>query len=64
MDEFKNIPIIAFGSGLTSAEISEIYSLYANCCICAEGDESLFNEVYSSLKDFWLNVARLPNRNF
>jgi two-component system, chemotaxis family, response regulator Rcp1 len=57
----KQIPVVVLTSSRSEEDISEAYSLSANCYITKPGDLSEYVNVLKAVEDFWLLTATLPD---
>lgn len=63
-DEILNdIPVIVFGTSDDSKEIKNAYKSHANCYIVKPIDYDNFNEILSSIENFWISLVRLPSKH-
>lgn len=60
-DKTKNIPIIILTTSSSKRDIVESYANKANCFITKPVEAANFLEVISSIENFWISVAQLPN---
>ena len=56
----KQIPVLVLTSSTSEEDISEAYSLNANCYITKPGNLSEYINVLKAVEDFWLFTATLP----
>jgi len=61
--ELQMIPVIMLTTSNAEMDIKQSYYNRANCFITKPSDFKSFMEVMQQIKDFWLNVVRLPNFN-
>ena len=59
---FLRIPVVVFTTSQASSDIARSYELGANCYLQKPGNLADFRDVVQSMADFWLDVARLPQR--
>jgi two-component system, chemotaxis family, response regulator Rcp1 len=57
----KQIPVLVLTSSRSDEDISEAYSLNANCYITKPADLSEYVNVLKAVEDFWLFTATLPD---
>ena len=56
----KHIPVLVLSSSSSEEDISQAYSLNANCYITKPGSLSEYVDVVKAVEDFWLLTATLP----
>ena len=56
----KQIPVVVLTSSNSEEDISEAYSLNANCYITKPADLSEYVNVLKAVEDFWFFTATLP----
>jgi two-component system, chemotaxis family, response regulator Rcp1 len=57
----KQIPVVVLTSSKSEEDISEAYSLNANCYITKPADLSEYVNVLKAVEDFWFFTATLPD---
>jgi CheY-like chemotaxis protein len=57
----KRIPVLVMTSSRSDEDISEAYSLNANCYITKPGDFQDYVHVVKAIEDFWFLTATLPD---
>lgn len=57
----KQIPVLVMTSSRSDEDISEAYSLNANCYIAKPGDLKEYVEVVRAIEEFWFLTATLPD---
>lgn len=57
----KQIPVLVMTSSRADEDISEAYSLNANCYITKPGDLQDYVNVVRAIEDFWFLTATLPD---
>lgn len=57
----KQIPVLVMTSSRSDEDISEAYSLNANCYITKPGDLHEYVDVVRAIEDFWFLTASLPD---
>jgi two-component system, chemotaxis family, response regulator Rcp1 len=57
----KQIPVVVLTSSKSEEDISEAYSLNANCYITKPGDLTEYVNVLKAVEDFWFFTATLPD---
>lgn len=62
-DKYKAIPIIIFSTSDSKEDIQESYRFYANSYITKTFEIKDFFSKISSLGEFWLKTAKLPDNN-
>lgn len=60
-DQLRIIPVIMLTTSNAETDITQSYYHHANCFITKPVDFSSFMQVIQTLKDFWINIVRLPN---
>jgi DNA-binding response OmpR family regulator len=56
----KRIPVVILTVSRSEEDIIRSYDLYANCYITKPIDLSQFMEIVKLVKNFWLNIVKLP----
>jgi CheY-like chemotaxis protein len=56
---FKSIPVIILSTSSSIRDISQSYSLKANCYVVKPKDLEDFSRVVSSIEDFWIETAEV-----
>lgn len=59
-NELRRIPVVMLTTSSSETDITESYYHYANCYITKPNNFQEFMGVISSIKDFWINIVRLP----
>lgn len=59
-DDLRSIPVVVLTTSESEQDVSRAYQLHANCYISKPVDFGAFKRVVQSIRDFWLNTARLP----
>ena len=57
----KQIPVLVLTSSRADEDISQAYSLNANCYIAKPGDLSGYLSIVKAIEDFWFLTATLPD---
>ena len=57
----KQIPVLVMTSSRSDEDISEAYSLNANCYITKPSDLQEYVQVVRAIEDFWFLTATLPD---
>ncbi len=60
--ELRRIPVIVLTTSSAERDIIESYGLYANCYLIKPVQLDEFIAVVQSIKSFWLQIVKLPNR--
>lgn len=58
----KNIPVIILTTSSSPSDVQKSYTLHANCFITKPVDADNFLEVVTSIENFWIRIATLPNK--
>lgn len=58
----RRIPVIALMAPAADDLVREAYSLHANACVAKPADPDRFADGVRAIEDFFLSVARLPDR--
>lgn len=58
----KQIPVVIMTSSQAEDDILQSYQLHANCFITKPLELDLFIAAVKSIEEFWLFLARLPNK--
>jgi CheY-like chemotaxis protein len=61
-DELKYIPVVVFTSSEADQDIKKSYGLHANCYIVKPFDFDQYNQIISTIRNFWLSVVKLPGK--
>jgi chemotaxis family two-component system response regulator Rcp1 len=61
-DDLKTIPTIVLTTSDAEVDILKSYELQANCYLTKPVQLNEFEAVVTSINDFWLNMAKLPQR--
>lgn len=56
---FKAIPVIILSTSSSTKDISQSYSLNANCYVVKPKDLDDFSRVVGSIEDFWMETAEI-----
>lgn len=56
----KALPVIILTTSEDDVDIHEAYSSYANCYIAKPRDYRGYGDIVKTIKDFWLQLAKLP----
>ncbi len=59
-DELRSIPIIVLTTSTHPKDIDDCYQMNANCYLVKPVELDDFGKLFSSLKTFWIESARLP----
>lgn len=59
--QLRLIPVIMLTTSSAETDVEQSYYNHANCFITKPGDFNNFMLVIQSIKDFWINIVRLPN---
>ena len=59
--DLRRIPVVVLTTSAAESDISRSYQLHANCFITKPLDLDDFFSVVRSIKDFWVESARLPS---
>lgn len=57
----ETIPVIVLTSSAAQQDISQAYSLHANCYMVKPADFQKFKEALKSLEEFWFKNVALPS---
>jgi CheY-like chemotaxis protein len=60
--ELLGIPVVILTSSRAPEDVMRAYRLHANCFISKPVDHQEFIQVLRTLRQFWINVARLPSK--
>lgn len=58
--ELTRIPVIVLTTSDREADVSEAYTLHANCYMTKPLEITTFFEKFKAMEDFWIHQARLP----
>jgi two-component system response regulator len=61
--KLARIPIVVLTTSQADEDILCAYQLHANCYIAKPIDFYQFQRIVASIKDFWLNVVKLPGKS-
>lgn len=61
-DDLKYIPVVVFTSSEAEQDIKKSYGLHANCYIVKPFDFDQYNQIISTIRNFWLSVVKLPGK--
>lgn len=56
----RRIPVVILTVSQSEEDIMKSYDLYANCYIAKPVDLNEFMEIVKFVKNFWLNIVKLP----
>lgn len=56
----QHIPVIMLTTSSAPSDIRKAYSLHANSYICKANDPDELIQSFKIVKDFWINIAKLP----
>jgi chemotaxis family two-component system response regulator Rcp1 len=56
----RRIPVVILTVSQNEEDIMKSYDLYANCYIAKPVDLNQFMEIVKLVKNFWLNIVKLP----
>ena len=59
-DKMKRIPVVILTTSSAEEDIIKTYNFHANCYITKPVDLEQFISVVKSIKNFWVNVVKLP----
>ncbi len=62
-DSLSVIPVIMLTTSDSEKDILECYQHHANCYITKPVNFENFMNVIQTIKDFWINIVKLPNTN-
>jgi chemotaxis family two-component system response regulator Rcp1 len=57
------IPVVMLTTSDSEKDILESYKHHANCFITKPVDFAKFMHVVHMIKDFWIGIVKLPNKN-
>jgi two-component system response regulator len=57
----KRIPVIVFSISGDEEDVKRAYDSYANCFISKSLDLDEFSKIVTSIENFWMHTAVLPN---
>jgi CheY-like chemotaxis protein len=60
-EQLKLIPVVVFTSSEADQDVQKSYSLHANCYVVKPFDFDQYSEIINTIRNFWLNVVKLPN---
>ena len=58
----RRIPVVVLTASKAEQDIAKAYDLHANCYIIKPVDLNKFSDVIKAIKDFWLSIVELPDR--
>lgn len=58
---FRSIPVVMLTTSSSQKDINESYKNYANCYITKPIELSDFMKAIGKIKEFWINLVKLPN---
>lgn len=58
--DLLHIPVIMLTTSSNGKDISESYNNHVNCYITKPVEANRFQQVLSSIENFWINTAQLP----
>jgi two-component system, chemotaxis family, response regulator Rcp1 len=61
-DTLKSIPIIILTTSEAEADIAKSYQLHANCYLSKPVQLDAFENLVTSINDFWLTKTKLPHQ--
>jgi two-component system, chemotaxis family, response regulator Rcp1 len=61
-DDLKSIPIIILTTSEAEADIAKSYELHANCYLSKPVQLDAFENLVTSINDFWLTKTKLPHQ--
>lgn len=56
----KTIPVVMLTTSDSETDIRDSYKCHANCYITKPVDFNKFIDVVHTIKDFWINIVKLP----
>ena len=59
-DDLKQLPVIMLTTSSSEKDILESYKNYVNCYITKPVDVNDFIKAVAIIKDFWINIVKLP----
>lgn len=59
--DLRAIPVVVLTTSSASEDVLAAYNHHANCYITKPADVTRFFQMVSSVNDFWLHTARLPD---
>jgi len=59
----SHIPVVILTTSDEQADVSECYSLYANCYVTKPMDMEQFSKAVQCIGGFWTRIAKLPSKN-
>jgi two-component system, chemotaxis family, response regulator Rcp1 len=62
-DKLKSIPIIILTTSEAEADIAKSYQLHANCYLSKPVQLDAFENLVTSINDFWLTKTKLPHQS-
>jgi two-component system, chemotaxis family, response regulator Rcp1 len=60
--DLRRIPVIVLTTSSADRDITRSYELHANCYLTKPVELEAFIAVVESIKGFWLQIVKLPNR--
>ena len=61
-DSLKTIPTVILTTSEAEADVVHSYQLHANCYLCKPVTFEAFENLVTSINDFWLTKVKLPER--
>ncbi|MFH1314363.1 MAG: response regulator [Candidatus Eisenbacteria bacterium] len=58
----RRIPVVVLTASKAEEDIAKAYDLHANCYITKPVDLDEFSNVIKAIKNFWLSIVELPDR--
>lgn len=59
----RHIPVVVLTTSKKEEDILRSYNLHANCFVSKPIDLNQFQEVVSTIEDFWFTIVKLPPKN-
>jgi CheY-like chemotaxis protein len=63
-DSLKVIPVVILTTSDSEKDVFESYQKHANCYITKPVNFANFMEVVQKIKDFWIDIVRLPVKDY
>jgi CheY-like chemotaxis protein len=60
--ELRQIPVVAFSSSISAADIASSYDAGANCYVTKPADLKRYFSAVRAIEEFWFGYAVLPRR--
>jgi len=60
---FMLIPVLMLTTSNSEKDVLKSYQYNANCYITKPVDFNKFTDIVQRIKDFWINIVQLPNKN-